>query len=325
MKKLASICAATALGGVLMAAPLFAEDTFPVSVDDAFGTVTIPEAPERVVTIGWMSQDAVLSLGVLPVGIPYTSWGDDGTGYYPWTHAAIDALGQGEPEQINFDDGVPFEAILALEPDLILARYSGLTEVEYARLSQIAPTVAYAGEPWSGEWRDIVRTAGAALGKSAEAEAVVEATDATIAAARDAHPEFAGKSFIFVGSLSPDVTELAVYVSTDPRVQLVQDLGLTLAPGAAALPTDSGFYQGISIENLDQVDADVLLAWANDDAAVRYIEENEITARFRPVADGNFIAIVDRSFVMATSAPSPLSIPWAAERLVPMIAEALAE
>ena len=37
-------------------------------------------------------------------------------------------------------NGVDFEAVLALQPDLILALYSGITQAEYEQLSAIAPT-----------------------------------------------------------------------------------------------------------------------------------------------------------------------------------------
>lgn len=303
-----------------------AQDHFPVTIEHALGETTIPAAPTRIVTIGWMSQDTVLALGTVPVGIPDVgAWGGDNDGYYPWVKARVEELGQELPAKLNYDDGIPFEDILALEPDLILARYSGLTPEEYQRLSTIAPTVAYAGERWSGEWRDITRTVGGAMGQSAAAEELVEEAEALIAQYRDAHPEFADHSFLFAGNLAEGADRMPVYVSTDPRVQLMQDLGLTLAPGVAALPTDQGFNIPVSLENLDSVEADLLLVWHPDEAGAAYLATNPIFARFGPVAEGKVISIVDRSFVMATSAPSPLSLPYALEQLVPWLEEELTE
>ena len=313
-----------ALALTALSAPVAAQDAFPVTIDHALGETVIPAEPQRIVTIGWMSQDAVVALGVMPVGIPDTSgWGGGEDGFYPWTREAIDALGGEEPQAIGFDDGIPFEEILALDPDLILARYSGLTADEYERLSVIAPTVAYAGQPWSGDWRDITRTVGKALGRSEEAEQLVTQTEALITAQREAHPEFEGTTFTFAGNLPEGASDVAIYVSTDPRVQLIEDLGLQMSDGVRALPTDQGFNIRVSLENLESVEADLFLAWHPDEAGAEYVRTNPIFSRFGPVAEGHFISFVDRSFVMATSAPSPLSVPWSIDRLVPQIAEVL--
>lgn len=303
--------------------PTLAQDAFPVIIDHALGEATIVAKPQRIVTIGWMSQDTVLALGEVPAGIPYTAWGGDNDGFYPWVKARLDELEQGYPAQLDYADGIPFEDILALDPDLIVARYSGLTGEEYARLSSIAPTVAYAGEPWSGEWRDVVRTVGKAMGETDRAEALIAETDARIDQTKAAHPEFDGKTFAFAGGLGDGAAQVAFYVSTDPRVQLVQDLGLTLADGIKALPTDQGFNIPISLENLDSVDADIFIAWHPDQAGADFVTGNDLFSRYRPVAEHRFIPIIDRSFVMATSAPSPLSIPYALETLVPEIAAVL--
>ncbi len=305
------------------AVPAFAQDAFPVTIEHAFGETVIEAQPQRIVTIGWMSQDSVLALGVVPVGIPFSAWGGDENGFYPWVRAKLDELGQGDPAMLNYNDGIPFEDILATDPDLILARYSGITQEEYDRLSTIAPVVAYDGQPWSGEWRDIVRTNGKAMGRSADAEALIVDTEAKIAEARDAHPEFEGKTFSFAGGLSGEANALGLYVSTDPRVQLVEDIGLTLAEGVRALPVDQGFSFPVSLENLSSVDADIFIAWLNDETGFDFVKDNPLMSRYRPVAEGHFVALIDRSFVMATSAPSPLAIPYALETLVPAIADVL--
>lgn len=306
----------------LLSLPAAAQDAFPVTLDHAFGSTTIEARPERIVTIGWMSQDTVIALGIVPTAIPLQTWGGDSEGFYPWITDALATLGKGKPAQLDFAGGIPFEDILELDPDLILARYSGLTQDDYTRLSDIAPTVAYAGEPWQGEWRDITRTTAAALGEAARGEELIAKTEALIAQQEAAHPSFAGTTFVF-GTLGEDASAIGVYVSTDPRVQLIGDLGLVLAPGAAALPTDQGWYQDVSFERLDTIDADLFIAWYTGQAAIDYANKNELLARYRPIAEGRHIAIDDQSFVMAVSAPSPLAIPWALDKLVPLLAEKL--
>lgn len=321
---LRAVAMATFVGAAFQAVPVLAQDAFPVTIEHVYGETTIESKPERILTIGWMSQDTVLALGEIPVGIPHTGiWGGDDEGFYPWVRARLDELGGEFPARLNYDDGIPFEDILALDPDVITARHSGVTAEEYERLSAIAPTVAYVAQPWSGEWRDITRTVGKIMGKGAEAEELVAETEAKIAAMREQHPEFAGRTFTFAGNVSEGAGELAIYVSTDPRVQLLQDMGLTLSEGVKALPTDQGFNIRVSLENLESVDADIFFAWHMDASGADYVRTNPLISRFRPVAEGRFVSILDRSFVMATSAPSPLSIPFALDTLVPRISEVL--
>lgn len=317
--------AALAAMGILTAASANAQDAFPVTFTHAFGETVLETRPERIVTVGWLSHDAVIALGEVPVGIPLQTWGGDEKGMLPWVTETLDAMGADYPQRLDFGGNgneIPFEQILALNPDLILAPYSGFDEVGYQRLADIAPTIAYTETVWSGTWQEIVATTGRALGKSEEAETVIAETETIFSDIAAAHPEFAGKSFTF-GYAYPGDAGLGVYVSTDPRVQMIEDLGLTLSPGAAALPTDQGFYVDVSLEQLDTVTADVLITWHDSEADLEALLANPVFARFAPVANGAHIALTDRSFSMALSAPSPLSIPWAMDRFVPQLAEAV--
>ncbi|MGJ9611108.1 hypothetical protein [Actinotignum sp. GS-2025b] len=44
------------------------EAVFPATIDTKFGPVTVKEAPQRVVALGWGDAEVALSLGVQPVG-----------------------------------------------------------------------------------------------------------------------------------------------------------------------------------------------------------------------------------------------------------------
>lgn len=41
----------------------------PVKVEHKYGSTVVPEAPERIVTVGAVEQDTLLALGVAPVGL----------------------------------------------------------------------------------------------------------------------------------------------------------------------------------------------------------------------------------------------------------------
>ncbi|WP_052023078.1 ABC transporter substrate-binding protein, partial [Actinotalea ferrariae] len=199
------------------------DGAFPVTLEHAFGTTTIEERPQRVVTWGWGTADAAIALGVTPVAIPFQAYGGDEQGVLPWIREAVEDAGEEIPTVLP-DTGadVPFEEIAAAQPDVVLAHYSGLTEEQYATLSQIAPVVAYPDQPWSTPWRDVVTTTGVALGLVSEAEQVLADIDSAITEQRAAHPEFAGLTLATVWETGGTVY---VYADEDPRVEFMLDLG----------------------------------------------------------------------------------------------------
>jgi iron complex transport system substrate-binding protein len=310
------------LGLVMTASlPSAAQDQFPVTVDHAFGQTTIEARPTRIVTLSWMNQEAMIALGEKPVAIQFQGWGGDEQGYLPWIKEAYAAAGETLPPTINTTDGIPFEEILAYEPDLIFAAYSGFEETDYQRLSAIAPTVAYEEAKFTGTWQHVVETAGLVLGESAKAASVIEETNIKLASYPAEYPLIAGKTFVFSGGNS-DGSTIGLYIPADPRVGLMTDIGLVPAPALYELPTDT-FSQPYSLEQLDTLDADVYIGWFNDQAGVDAVLGNEMFARWAPVAEGRFVPVIDRASVMAISAPSPLSIPWMMDRFVPELAAAL--
>jgi iron complex transport system substrate-binding protein len=300
---------------------LAADAGFPVTIAHALGEAVIPAAPKRIVTIGWMAHDAATALGHPPVGMPRQSYGGDADGLPPWLHEELDRQGAALPERLDFSSGVPFEAILALAPDLILAPYSGISAEDYARLSRIAPTIAFAREPWVADWQELTRTVASAVGGTADERLV--ALDVELAAVAAAHPEFTGRSFVLANT-EAGRAEFGLVVGTDPRIAVLEQLGFVLAPGVAAMGLADNYNTTISFERLDDIDADVLLTWdegTEEDAAVL---ANPLLARYRPVAAGRHLRLTDPAEIMALSAPSLLATPWVLERLVPKLAALLA-
>ena len=91
---------------------------FPITIKHAFGETVILAKPLRIVTWGWASQDAVLALGEIPVGIPHFAYGGDEDGALGWDRGAVTVLGGTFPTILPAGTGVPIEAIAALQPDL---------------------------------------------------------------------------------------------------------------------------------------------------------------------------------------------------------------
>ena len=169
------------------------------TVEHKYGATEVSGTPERVVTVGFSDQDPVLALGVKPVAV--TDWyGDYPYAVWPWAQGE---LGDAKPEVLNrgkFTGATEpnFEQVAALEPDLIVGMYSGLSEQQYETLSEIAPTVPQSGEypDYGMPWQEMTRVAGRALGKQERAEEIIAGVEARFEKACGEHPEFEGKSAV---------------------------------------------------------------------------------------------------------------------------------
>ena len=90
---------------------------FPVTIEHKYGTTELEKAPERIVTVGYNEQDTLWALGVAPVGV--TDWMGFENGIGPWAEEAAAAAGP-KPELLKDTDGIGFEKIAALRPDVIV-------------------------------------------------------------------------------------------------------------------------------------------------------------------------------------------------------------
>ncbi len=297
-----------------------ADGTFPVTISHVYGETTFEAAPERVVTVSWINQDAAIALGTIPVGIPFVTWGGDGEGYLPWTRAAI---GDATPPTLYDDsNGIPFEQIVELQPDAIIGTFSGMTQDEYDTLSAIAPTVAYARTPFGTPWEEVTRTVGTILGMSATAESVVNDTLALVQSAGAQYPQLQGKTFAYG---SPSETGMYIYTTVDARVQLLTQLGLVPSAFVQALPVgddQSGFFVDVSAEQLGEIDADILVLWFGTQEQADAVADLPTIGGVQAYANGAYVPIIGETDVMAVSAPSPLSIPYIIETYVPQLAAA---
>ena len=108
-------------------------------------------------------------------------------------------------------------------------------------------------------------------------------------------------------------------------MQVVEDLGMTLSPSVEDLDADpeaGTFWYPLSYENVSKIDADVLVMYFATQADVDTFVADPVIAAMPTVAEGRFAPIVGESFVMASSAPTALSIPWMLDQYVPQLAAA---
>ncbi|MBJ7455280.1 MAG: iron-siderophore ABC transporter substrate-binding protein [Thermoleophilia bacterium] len=295
--------------------------SFPVTIEHAFGSTTITKPPERVATWGWGSADAAIALDVVPVAIPFQSYGGDEDGVLPWIAEALEARGAATPTVLpDSAEEPPYEEIAAAEPDLILAVYSGITREQYELLSKIAPTVAYPGEAWATPWKDTIRIVGEALGKDAEASALLDDIDARLAEKAAENPEMEGKSVAMVWD---SAGTFYVYRKADPRVEATLALGLTSAPAVDELASgEETFYYTLSYEQLDQLESDILVSFADTPALSREFLTSSHGRAMSQVKEGRVAEVVGSSFIASVSPPTALSLTWGLDDYVEILAAA---
>lgn len=290
------------------------------TITHSFGETTVPADPQRVVTWGWGSADAAVALGVVPVAMPHQSYGGDEQGVLPWLRERLEADGEQVPTVLPDVQAAPIEAIAAADPDLVLAPYSGLTQSEYDQLSQIAPTVAPPGEPWSAPWRETVEIVGTALGREDEAEQLLSDIDTSVAEQAAEHPQLEGKSVAMVWN-TPDA--LYVYKPADARVAFTEDLGLQTAPAVEQLASgDETFYYTLSEERLAELDSDLLVTYADSAQASQAFLSSAPATVMEQVQRGSVAQVVGTELIAAVSPPTALSLTYGLEDYVDALAAA---
>lgn len=296
---------------------------YPIVIKHALGTTTIARKPERVATVAWANHEVPLALGIVPVGFAAANFGDDdGDGLLPWVAKRLAELGADKPVLFDEGDGIDFEAVAATNPDVILASYSGLSQSDYDKLSQIAPVVAYPESPWATDWREMIRFNSAGLGLAAEGDALIARIEGEIAEGVARHPELKGKSAMFITHL--DTTDLSIvnfYTTNDTRVKFFQDLGLKSPQSVVAASKPGQYSGGISAERIDAFDdVDIIVTYGGEEL-LNALNADPLMSRMPAVAHGA-VVMLGRDPLGTAANPTPLSIPWVLDDYVDLLAKA---
>ncbi|UJW86060.1 ABC transporter substrate-binding protein [Devosia sp. SL43] len=295
---------------LLLALPALAQE-FPLTIEHKFGTTVIPAKPERVASIDYAGIDNLLAVGVSPVTV--RQWRPmDGFEHTagPWAAPLLTT------EPLLLSDDLDFEAIAATEPDVIIALYSGIDQAAYDKLSLIAPVVAVpeGSSDYGLSWEDRARMVGRAVGEEAEAERRIEAIGTQLADIAAAHPDWADKTAVLGG-----ITDGApwAYSSYDVRAKFLYEMGFSQTPAMADLADPSEFWLELSPEQLEVIDADVIVYYVTDDLVAEVLAEPG-RGFFKASKSGGEVFLGNLP-VAAMARVSLLSIPVVLETLVPML------
>jgi iron complex transport system substrate-binding protein len=313
-------CGGGSVTATSTAATSVSEETeFPVEVEHALGTTTIDSEPERVVTVGVTEQDAVLALGITPVGV--TDWyGDQPYATWPW---AQDELGASQPTVLTTGDTIDYEAVAALEPDVIIGTNAGLDNESFELLSEIAPTIAHpvATQPYFSPWADQTRLIGHALGRGEQMEEIITDVESSFAEAAAAHPEFEGTPIVFLQNAFYD--GFAIAYQNGLSTEFLTDLGFVIPTEIDDFERE-GEQAYIPLENLSVLDAADVLLWATEKPEDRVALEGEPLFRDLEEVEAGRLVYTDGITAGAIYFTSVLSLPHVVEHLVPALAETLA-
>jgi len=154
-----------------IAVSAFAMATAPIAmardITHAMGVTDVPDNPQRIVVLTNEGTEALLAVGITPVGAVKSFLGD------PWyDHIAAEMA---DVTVVGEESAVNLEAIAALQPDLIIGNKTRQEKI-YEQLSAIAPTVM--AERLRGDWKINMALYTDAAGKGAEGAAALAAFDA---------------------------------------------------------------------------------------------------------------------------------------------------
>lgn len=289
-----------------------------VTITHAFGETVLSAPPKRVVSAGLTEQDDLLAVGVVPVAV--TNWfGDQPFGVWPWAQSE---LGDAKPVVLTLDNGIEVEAIARLTPDLIVAVNAGLDAETYAKLSDIAPTIAQSGaEAFFEPWKDQAAAVATAVFKKDQMSRLVDAVDEKFAAVAEANPSFTDRTAVLLdGRFSGDTVTATV---GGWRAEFLTAMGLSVPESITAAPSNGGQAMIPRDDLATAVDGADVLIWCTDgDTERSTLLADPVVAELRATATGRNI-FTPAELAGAIAYASPLSYPVVAEQLPPLLARAL--
>ncbi|WP_084734233.1 ABC transporter substrate-binding protein [Rhodococcus sp. RD6.2] len=149
------------------------------TVEHAMGSATLPSVPERVVVIDSPHLDALVALGITPVGATESGAGEGFPSYLAGGLDGTTSVGTtAEPD---------IEAIAGLAPDLIIGSKVRHEKI-YDQLSAIAPTVYSVNS--GTDWQEQARVTAAAVDETPEMDALLTSlADRTVQVGQDVGAE----------------------------------------------------------------------------------------------------------------------------------------
>lgn len=268
------------------------------TIEGTFGEVVVPAEPERIVALNFQVADILVSLGVQPIVLANSQEELDAT--YPWLNGEL----TGELDATLLENyQVNLEQIATHEPDLIVGIGYNFTEASYAQATDIAPTFAGVSAG-NNDW-DVTLVALATL-TGTDAQAVLDAVEASCTAAQEAVPSFVGKTYNWVA------TGDGQYRFGNGSA--FECFGLTAAESQENSQVDNA---AVSEEQIEMLTGDLLSIW--DYVGVRESVESDPRFATLPANTGGAVLWADLALASAINSPGPHAFDYLIEQVQPVL------
>jgi iron complex transport system substrate-binding protein len=216
-----------------------ATDSKTISIQHAMGTTEIPENPKKIVILTNEGLEALLTLGVKPVGAVTGVTGD----WYEHTKSELaDVKPVGKESEPNV------EAIAALKPDLIIGNKMRHEKI-YDQLSAIAPTVY--SDTIRGAWKDNFKFYAEVLNKESEGEKAIQAYESKINYIKENYSDKLNNEISLVRFMDG---KTRIYLGDTFAGTILKEIGFK----RPAAQQGAEFVNEIGKERLNEADGDVM-------------------------------------------------------------------
>lgn len=280
------------------------------AADSASGPITLTDARRKEITLDapatevvgleWGVIENLVSLGVMPVGVA------DVEGYTTWVSAA--PLDEGVTD-VGLRGEPSIDSLVALDPDLVIST-TDLPENIIQQIEELVPVLVVrpaAAERPIDQMKDNIRLVAQAVGKEAEADALVERVDDAIAEGAEAISAagLEGQRFTLADAWM-DGNNVSVRAFTAGSLMGAVGEGMGLI-NAWELEGDPNY--GLAITDVEGLTAlgDVIFTYytnAAEDDAIAALEGNAIWEGLPFVQDGNVHRLPDGIWMFG----GPLSV-----------------
>lgn len=226
------------------------------------GDISIPTEPQRVIGLSVVYPEFLYALSVTPIAVQ--NYHQDFPSYLK--EPFKDTLKMGIAQTPNF------EAILAAEPDLIIAP-TWWSDKDYDQLSKIAPTVLL---PQRDNWRDELRDIGEVLGKKDQAETVIQDLEAKKEEAKKKLDTLVGDETVMYMMIM--AKEIVIYGENIDRGTFIhKELGLK---PIKEFPQNEPSLS-ISLEKIPEYNPDHIILQLDDETS------EEVQSRYKQMLDSS--------------------------------------
>lgn len=232
------------------------------TVKHAMGTTEIKGTPKRIVILTNEGTEALLAMGIKPVGAVQSWLGD------PWYDHIKDKMK--DVQVVGTESEVNVEAIAALKPDLIIGNKIRQEKI-YDQLNAIAPTVF--AETLRGDWKENFKLYAKAVNQEEKGNEVLKKYDDHVAALKKKLGDKVNQEVSVVRFMAG---KTRIYYTDSFSGVILNELGFKRAKQQEALFTPDNKLGNLAIEvgkeAIPQMDGDLLFyftyAPAGDQAAL---------------------------------------------------------